>query len=180
MTEPVNYTTTQGTVRRLHFAAPASQELRQGTVHAAGAVNARIAVLFSSGSLAVWELDSTNELRPVQPSPVEESAAHTSGPSVWCMDNKVPPLAEVLVLLQSPLTVASAASLGKVIELSWVPLPAPVGPGSMLALAMEDGSLAFVDAVQTVEQASQRQRLATFRGLLAGALPGQAQANLCI
>ena len=81
------------------------------------------------------------------------------------------------ILLQSPLTVASAASLGKVIELSWVPLPAPVGPGSVLVLAMEDGSLAFVDAVQTVEQPSQRQRLATFRGLLAGALPGQAQAT---
>ena len=180
MTEPIIHTTMQGTVRRLHFAAPASQELREGSLHAAGTVNARIAVLFSSGSLAVWELDSSNELKPVQPSPFEESAAHTSAPSDRRMDNKVPRLVKVLILLQSPLTVASTASLGKVIELSWVPLPAPVGPGSVLALAMEDGSLAFVDAVQTVEQPSQRQRFATFRGLLAGALPGQAQANLCI
>lgn len=54
----------QGTVRRLHFAAPASSELGEAGA-AAIPVNARIAVLFGTGSCGVWELDSSNELRPV-------------------------------------------------------------------------------------------------------------------
>jgi hypothetical protein len=80
-------------------------------------------------------------------------------------------------MLQSPLTPASAARHGKITDLSWAPLPHPVGPGSVLALATESGSLAFVDAAQTTDQPSQRQRAAAFRSLLAGVMPGQLQVN---
>lgn len=64
----------------------------------------------------------------------------------------------------------SLAKFGKVADLSWVPLPRPLGSGSVLALATEDGSVAFIDAVQTNAQPSQRRRIAAFKGLLSGAL----------
>lgn len=80
--------------------------------------------------------------------------------------------------LQSPVSPASGSRLGKIIDLSWAMLPPPVGPGCVLALATEDGSLAFIDAVLTTDQQpSQRRRMAAFRGLLAGALPGPNQAR---
>lgn len=66
---------------------------------------------------------------------------------------------------------AASQKVGKVIDLAWVPLPAPVGAGSVLALAVEDGTLAMVDAAQSLEQRTRRQRLAAFRHLLGGVWP---------
>ena len=67
---------------------------------------------------------------------------------------------------QGVVTVSSGEHVGRVIDLAWAPLPGALGGGNVLALATEDGSLVVVDAVQTVRQPSQRQRLDTFRGLL--------------
>ena len=72
---------------------------------------------------------------------------------------------------QGPVTVAASAKLGKVIDLAWVPLPAPVGGGSVVAVAGEDGSLAIVDATQTVEARSLKRRLAGFKNLVGGRWP---------
>ena len=72
---------------------------------------------------------------------------------------------------QGPVTVAASAKLGKVIDLAWVPLPAPVGGGSVVAVAGEDGSLALVDATQTVEARSLKGRLAAFKNLVGGRWP---------
>lgn len=69
------------------------------------------------------------------------------------------------------MTVAASAKLGKVIDLAWVPLPAPVGGGSVVAVAGEDGSLALVDATQTVEARSLKGRLAAFKNLVGGRWP---------
>ena len=66
-------------------------------------------------------------------------------------------------LSQGPVSVAASAKLGKVIDLAWVPLPAPIGGGSVIVVAGEDGSLAVVDATQTVEHRSLRKRLAAFK-----------------
>jgi hypothetical protein len=56
------------------------------------AVQARIAVLFSAGSFAVYDLDQSNELRPT--------------------------------LITAGLV---SARLGRVADVEWLPLPAPVG-----------------------------------------------------
>ena len=58
--------TNQGVVRRIHFAPPASPALDLNPT-AGGALNARIAVLFSSGNFGVWELDAAKQLRMVAP-----------------------------------------------------------------------------------------------------------------
>ena len=57
------------------------------------------------------------------------------------------------------------------IDLAWVPLPAPIGGGSVVVVAGEDGSLAVVDATQTVEHRSLRKRLAAFKNLVGGRWP---------
>ena len=72
---------------------------------------------------------------------------------------------------QGPVTVAASAKLGKVIDLAWVPLPAPIGGGSVVVVAGEDGSLAVVDATQTVEARSLKKRLAAFKNLVGGRWP---------
>ena len=69
------------------------------------------------------------------------------------------------------MTVAASAKLGKVIDLAWVPLPAPIGGGSVVVVAGEDGSLAVVDATQTVEARSLKKRLAAFKNLVGGRWP---------
>lgn len=73
--------------------------------------------------------------------------------------------------VQGPVTVAASAKLGKVIDLAWVPLPAPIGGGSVVVVAGEDGSLAVVDATQTVESRSLQKRLAAFKNLVGGRWP---------
>ena len=73
--------------------------------------------------------------------------------------------------MQGPVTVAASAKLGKVIDLAWVPLPAPIGGGSVVIVAGEDGSLAVVDATQTVEHRSLKKRLAAFKNLVGGRWP---------
>ena len=73
--------------------------------------------------------------------------------------------------VQGPVTVAASAKLGKVIDLAWVPLPAPIGGGSVVVVAGEDGSLAVVDATQTVEARSLKKRLAAFKNLVGGRWP---------
>lgn len=72
---------------------------------------------------------------------------------------------------QGAVSVAASARLGKVIDLAWVPLPAPIGGGSVVVVAGEDGSLACVDATQTVEQRSPKRRLAAFKNLVGGRWP---------
>jgi hypothetical protein len=67
--------------------------------------------------------------------------------------------------------VAASAKLGKVIDLAWVPLPAPIGTGSVVVVAGDDGSLAMVDATQTLEQRSLKRRLAAFKNLVGGRWP---------
>ena len=73
--------------------------------------------------------------------------------------------------MQGPVSVAASAKLGKVIDLAWLPLPAPIGGGSVVVVAGEDGSLAVVDATQTVEHRSLRKRLAAFKNLVGGRWP---------
>ena len=74
-------------------------------------------------------------------------------------------------MLQGPVTVAASQKVGRVVDMSWAPLPQPVGAGSVLALALDDGSLAFVDASQTLEQSARRQRLQAFKHLIGGTWP---------
>ncbi|KAK9867753.1 hypothetical protein WJX84_002654 [Apatococcus fuscideae] len=74
-------------------------------------------------------------------------------------------------LQPGPLTVTASGRLGKVIDISWVPLPHPVGAGSVLAVAVEDGSLAFIEASQAAESSTKRQRLASFKHLIGGGFP---------
>lgn len=66
---------------------------------------------------------------------------------------------------------SASGRLGKVIDMSWVPLPHPVGAGSVLAVAVEDGSLAFIEASQAAESSTKRQRLASFKHLIGGGFP---------
>ena len=69
------------------------------------------------------------------------------------------------------MSVASSQRVGRVIDMSWAPLPQPVGGGSVVALALEDGSLAFADTSQAVENCSRRQRMQAFKHLLGGSWP---------
>ena len=43
--------------------------------------------------------------------------------------------------MQGPVSVASSARVGRVVDIAWAPLPAPVGAGSVLCAALDDGSL---------------------------------------
>lgn len=63
--------------------------------------------------------------------------------------------------------------------MSWVPLPHPVGAGSVLAVAVEDGSLAFIEASQAAESSTRRQRLASFKHLIGGGFPYPQVGLLC-
>ena len=58
------------------------------------------------------------------------------------------------------MTTAASQKLGRVVDLSWAPLPAPAGGGSAIMVATEDGALAFVDVAQSTEQSTRRQRCA--------------------
>ncbi|BDA45713.1 probable WD repeat-containing protein 11 at C-terminar half [Coccomyxa sp. Obi] len=127
--------TTQGPVRRIHFAPPAAEELTRGSSNVSSLGNARVSVLFANGTFGIWELDARNDLKP------------------------------------GAVSVAASARLGKVIDLAWVPLPSPIGGGSVVVVAGEDGSLACVDATQTVEQRSPKRRLAAFKNLVGGRWP---------
>lgn len=69
------------------------------------------------------------------------------------------------------MTVASSQRVGRVIDLSWAPLPQPVGGGAVVALALEDGCLAFADTSQAVENSSRKQRMQAFKHLLGGSWP---------
>lgn len=69
------------------------------------------------------------------------------------------------------MTVASSQKVGRVIDLSWAPLPQPVGGGAVVALALEDGSLAFADTSQAVEHSNKKQRMQAFKHLLGGSWP---------
>ncbi len=75
------------------------------------------------------------------------------------------------IITQGPVTVASSQRVGRVIDLSWAPLPQPVGGGAVVALALEDGSLAFADTSQAVEHSSCKQRMQAFKHLLGGSWP---------
>jgi len=76
-------------------------------------------------------------------------------------------------------TVASSQKVGRVIDLSWAPLPQPVGGGAVVALALEDGSLAFADTSQAVEHSSRKQRMQAFKHLLGGSWPYPQVLHLC-
>ena len=76
-----------------------------------------------------------------------------------------------VMCIQGPVTVASSQKVGRVIDLSWAPLPQPVGGGAVVALALEDGSLAFADTSQAVEHSSRKQRMQAFKHLLGGSWP---------
>jgi hypothetical protein len=69
------------------------------------------------------------------------------------------------------MTVSASAKLGKAIDVAWAPLPAPVGGGSVLLVATEDGALAAVDATQAAGGRSRRERLAAFKQLAGGTWP---------
>ena len=77
------------------------------------------------------------------------------------------------------MTVASSQKVGRVIDLSWAPLPQPVGGGAVVALALEDGSLAFADTSQAVEHSSRKQRMQAFKHMLGGSWPYPQVLNLC-
>ena len=55
----------QGPVRRIHFAPPAAEDLVRGSGNPSSSGNARVSVLFASGTFGIWELDSRNELQQV-------------------------------------------------------------------------------------------------------------------
>ena len=74
---------------------------------------------------------------------------------------------------------ASSQRVGRVIDLSWAPLPQPVGGGSVVALALEDGSLAFADTSQAMENSSRKQRMQAFKHLLGGSWPYPQVNILC-
>jgi hypothetical protein len=50
-------------------------------------------------------------------------------------------------------TVAAAARVGRVIDIAWAPLPAPVGGGAVLLAATDDGGVAVLDACQAADAA---------------------------
>lgn len=78
---------------------------------------------------------------------------------------------DILVHTQGAVSVTASAKLGKVIDLAWVPLPGPIGTGSVVVVAGDDGSLAMIDATQTIEQRSLKRRLAAFKNLIGGRWP---------
>ena len=51
------------------------------------------------------------------------------------------------------MTVAAAARMGRVIDIAWAPLPAPVGGGAVLLAATDDGGVAVLDACQAADAA---------------------------
>lgn len=59
------------------------------------------------------------------------------------------------------MTTAASQKLGRVVDLSWAPLPAPAGGGSAIMVATESGELALVEAAQITDQSSRRERCAT-------------------
>ena len=66
--------------------------------------------------------------------------------------------ATILPTLQGPVTPAGGQRLGRVIDMSWAPLPHPIGGGSAIAVATDDGAIALIDVAQTSDQSSRRQR----------------------
>ncbi len=62
--------------------------------------------------------------------------------------------------VQGPVTTAGGQKLGRVIDMSWVPMPHPVSGGSAIAVATDDGAIALVDVAQSADQSSRRQRCA--------------------
>ena len=80
-----------------------------------------------------------------------------------------------MISVQTVLQAQSPGKFGKLVEIGWLSLPQPLGTGAVVAAATEYGSLVLLDSLQTVEQPSQRQRLAPYKGLLAGLLPGECQ-----
>ncbi len=62
--------------------------------------------------------------------------------------------------LQGPVTTAGGQKLGRVIDMSWVPMPHPISGGSAIAVATDDGAIALVDVAQSADQSSRRQRCA--------------------
>ena len=67
----------QGTVRRIHFAAPANPALRQPDT-TQDTVIASLAVLFGNGAIGVWELYGFNELKAVRPPHAASTAVAAS------------------------------------------------------------------------------------------------------
>lgn len=63
-------------------------------------------------------------------------------------------------------------------DISWTPLPSPIGSGTILGLANEGGGLTFVDTVQVFDDFPQKQRMGVLRGLAAGLLSGQEEVIL--
>lgn len=109
---------------------------------AAGAVQARLAVLFASGLCAVYDLDQQGELRPT----------HVTG-AAW------------------------AARIGRTADVQWLPLPSPVGAGTVLAASLEDGTLALFDTVHTMEVRPRRTRMLRYQAMLHAAAPSEAGAS---
>lgn len=56
------------------------------------------------------------------------------------------------------MTTVASQKLGRVVDLSWAPLPAPAGGGCAIMVATEAGALALVEAAQSSDQSSRRQR----------------------
>lgn len=73
---------------------------------------------------------------------------------------------------QGAVTVTAGQRVGRVVDISWAPLPQPAGAGLVLCAALDDGSLAFVDTGHSsVGGGSRRQRLGAFKHLLGGSWP---------
>ena len=78
-------------------------------------------------------------------------------------------------VLQTSLQVQNTGRLGKLADLSWLSLPQPLGTGCVLTCATSQGSIGLLETLQTVEQASQRQRLAPYKALLSGVFSNTSQ-----
>lgn len=61
---------------------------------------------------------------------------------------------------------AAAARAGHAADIEWLPLPVPVGGGSVLAAALADGGLALLDTVHNLDVRPRRMRMLRYRAAL--------------
>lgn len=164
-----------------------------------GATEARLAVLFAGGAFGVWELDSRLDLRQVRCSPACATAVLLLG---CCASHLQSELTRSTMeeaqspagccwtaahggecnscRVQGPVTVAAAARVGRVIDIAWAPLPAPVGGGAVLLAATDDGGVAVLDACQAADAAPRRLRYLAVGVVLLVALPAILPLPLCL
>jgi hypothetical protein len=141
---------------QLHRSAGAAAAL---DVH----VRMRLAVQFASGVFGVIEVDSGGRLRTgVAPPQVRWGEAgrgrrlvpaadgvslRPGAPAPWRRPAAAPLRGLPLHPLLWPRQIC-AQRVGSALDIGWVPLPWPIGGGSVLGVALRDGSLAFVETCQ--------------------------------